>query len=145
MVIDRTWSLTGHWDMVIDRTLEHGHRQDMGVLPMTMSCLWPCSSVLAMIISQCCSVLSMIMSQCPSVQCKTLSQYPHIQVNILFNEHWDNSNMQEAPTFTRYKITFDMVIDRKLEHSHTQEHCNTVTWSYWDTETWSYTGHWTWS
>jgi hypothetical protein len=42
MVIDRTWSLTGHWDMVIDRTL-------------------------------------------------------------------------------------DMVIDRKLEHSHTQEHCNTVT------------------
>ena len=30
MVIDRTWSLTGHWDMVIDRTLGHGHRQDTG-------------------------------------------------------------------------------------------------------------------
>jgi hypothetical protein len=80
------------------------------VLSMTMSCLWPCSSVLAMFISQCCSVLSMIMSQCHSVQCKTLSQYPHIQVNILFNEHWDNSNMQEAPTFTRYKITFSIII-----------------------------------
>ena len=34
----RTWSLTGNWNMVIDRTLdmvidrklEHGHRQDIG-------------------------------------------------------------------------------------------------------------------